>query len=44
MPKFVWVLLIGGVATYFVHRTKRAYTWVTALATAGAAFYFWKQG
>lgn len=44
MPKFVWVLLLGGAATYFVHKTKRTYTWLAAGATAALAFYLWKQG
>ena len=44
MAKWMWFALMGGVVTYFIHRTKSSYTWMAAGLTALISFWLWKQG
>jgi hypothetical protein len=44
MAKWMWILAVGAVATYFVHRTNKSYAMIVAGITAVAAFIFWKKG
>jgi len=44
MQKWMWALAIGAAATYFVQKTRPAYTWIVAGATAVITFYLWKRG
>lgn len=44
MQKWMWAVLIGGVATYFAHKYNKTFALVAGAATVVIAFMLWKNG
>ena len=44
MAKWMWALALGGFVTFFIHKTKRSYTWLAGAMTAALTLWLWKQG
>lgn len=44
MPKYMWLLIGGGVVTYLIHRTAEKYSVIAGLLTIVFAFMAWKKG
>lgn len=44
MAKWMWILALGGITTFIIFKTQRAFAFIAALATAAATFIAFKQG
>lgn len=44
MPKWVWVLLCGGIVTYVIYKTHKSYAWIAGVLTLLLAYLVAKKG
>jgi hypothetical protein len=42
MPKYLWILLIGGGITYAIHKTHKSYAYGAGIITAIIAYMNWR--
>lgn len=44
MKSWMWALLLGGVGTYFIHKTQPAYTWMAGGLTLIVVYFLFRRG